>query len=224
MSALSAKDRKSSQAVITAAVGVRAAGGDPQTKGAMARKASQAVFGANGESGADDAYQQALTRRKLLDSTIFEHVMDVGKVAKLYGADLDTGLDQAAAERNLADFGPNMLTPPIETPLWMKFMAHQLTGFALLLWGGAGLCYVVYILDNTAPDNLYLGIVLSVVVFFTGCFSFYQEYDAESTMAGFKSLTPDKCTCVRNYEGWTHDTRKGEPCHTYEATNLVMPL
>merc|ERR1719460_1366968 len=99
---------------------------------------------------------------------------------------------------------------------------HQVTGFALLLWGGAILCFIVYGLDSSSPDNLYLGIVLSSVVFMTGVFSFYQEYDAESTMAGFKNLEPDSCKCVRDYANWNgKDCAAGFEDLNFESGNLV---
>jgi len=50
-----------------------------------------------------------------------------------------------------------------------------MTGFfSLLLWFGAFLCFLGYIIDEDKSDksNLYLGIVLSSVVFITGCFSY----------------------------------------------------
>merc|ERR1719460_2431545 len=93
---------------------------------------------------------------------------------------------------------------------------HQVTGFALLLWGGAFLCFTVYGLDSTSPDNLYLGIVLSAVVFLTGVFSFYQEMKSEAAMSAFKNMTPDKCTVMRVAAGDGTDWMKG-----FDATELV---
>ena len=61
---------------------------------------------------------------------------------------------------------------------------------SLLLWLGAVLCFVGYILASDDPTNLYLGIVLSAVTFLTGCFSFYQESKSASIMASFKNFVP----------------------------------
>mmetsp|Transcript_6702 Transcript_6702/g.6575 ORF Transcript_6702/g.6575 Transcript_6702/m.6575 type:complete len:448 (-) Transcript_6702:1676-3019(-) len=44
---------------------------------------------------------------------------------------------------------------------------------------------------------MYLGIVLAVVVFLTGCFSFYQESQSLAIMAGFKDMIPPTCTVIR---------------------------
>lgn len=75
--------------------------------------------------------------------------------------------------------GPNALTPPKQTPEWVKFCKNLFGGFALLLWIGAILCFIAYSIqastvEEPADDNLYLGIVLSAVVIVTGIFSYYQ--------------------------------------------------
>ena len=84
-------ERKSSQAVITAAVGVRAAGGDSTTKGGMARKASQAVFGAQGQNSSGEGYEAALAKRRVEDAFIFVHLMPPEKVCAIYGSDTEKG-------------------------------------------------------------------------------------------------------------------------------------
>jgi sodium/potassium-transporting ATPase subunit alpha len=89
------------------------------------------------------------------------------------------GLSHAKAKENLERDGPNALTPPKQTPEWVKFCKNLFGGFALLLWIGAILCFIAYSIqastvEEPADDNLYLGIVLSAVVIVTGIFSYYQ--------------------------------------------------
>lgn len=89
------------------------------------------------------------------------------------------GLSHAKAKENLERDGPNALTPPKQTPEWVKFCKNLFGGFAMLLWIGAILCFVAYSIqastvEEPADDNLYLGIVLSAVVIVTGIFSYYQ--------------------------------------------------
>lgn len=89
------------------------------------------------------------------------------------------GLSHAKAKENLERDGPNALTPPKQTPEWIKFCKNLFGGFAMLLWIGAVLCFVAYSIqastsEEPADDNLYLGIVLSAVVIVTGIFSYYQ--------------------------------------------------
>lgn len=89
------------------------------------------------------------------------------------------GLTHARAKQHLELYGPNALTPPKQTPEWIKFLKNLFGGFGILLWVGSILCFVAYFIqaktvDEPADDNLYLGIVLAVVVLVTGIFSYYQ--------------------------------------------------
>lgn len=54
------------------------------------------------------------------------------------------GLTHSKARENLERDGPNALTPPRETPEWVKFCKTLFGGFALLLWIGALLCFIAY--------------------------------------------------------------------------------
>jgi len=95
------------------------------------------------------------------------------------------------------------LTPPKQTPEWVKFSKQMFGGFSLLLWCGSILCFLSYgILSATyedpADDNLYLGIVLSFVVVVTAVFSYYQESKSSKIMDSFKSLVPQNATVIRN--------------------------
>lgn len=54
------------------------------------------------------------------------------------------GLSHAKAKENLERDGPNALTPPKQTPEWVKFCKNLFGGFALLLWIGAILCFIAY--------------------------------------------------------------------------------
>ncbi|GFR25336.1 hypothetical protein TNCT_144351, partial [Trichonephila clavata] len=50
---------------------------------------------------------------------------------------------------------------------------------------------------------LYLGIVLSVVVIVTGCFSYYQEARSSKIMESFKNMVPQYATIVREGQKYT---------------------
>jgi len=47
-------------------------------------------------------------------------------------------------DSHLEKYGPNSLTPPKETPEWVKFAKHLLGGFSLLMWIGAALCFAAF--------------------------------------------------------------------------------
>jgi sodium/potassium-transporting ATPase subunit alpha len=104
-------------------------------------------------------------------ATIYEHTLPLAAVEKMYSTNAKTGLNSADLEmKHRTLYGENVLPPPKITPWWCKLFLHMVGGFSLLLWGGAILCFIVYGLDGSM-DNLYLGIVLSSVVFLTGVFS-----------------------------------------------------
>merc|ERR1712212_727712 len=124
----------------------------------------------------------AAAKKKKTDVNELKHEIDVHKITadellKRFGTNLETGLTTAQAKAGLEERGPNALTPPPTTPEWIKFCKNLFSGFAMLLWFGAILCFIAYSIQASAfeeppDDNLYLGIVLTAVVTVTGVFSY----------------------------------------------------
>jgi sodium/potassium-transporting ATPase subunit alpha len=76
-----------------------------------------------------------------------------------------------------------------------------MTGFfSLLLWFGSLLCFIGYGIQVDKEDkaNLYLGIVLAVVTFLTGCFSYAQTSKSAEMMAQFENFIPPMATVIRD--------------------------
>mmetsp|Transcript_11153 Transcript_11153/g.14436 ORF Transcript_11153/g.14436 Transcript_11153/m.14436 type:complete len:1144 (-) Transcript_11153:259-3690(-) len=111
---------------------------------------------------------------------------------------MDNGLTTADADAVRGRHHFNELTPPPSTPWWLLFLQHQTGFFSLLLWAASILCFVSYGLDPVGVDNLYLGVVLAVVVFLTGCFSYWQEASSAAVMEGFKNMIPPMVSCIRD--------------------------
>uniref|UniRef100_A0A2C9JKX8 Sodium/potassium-transporting ATPase subunit alpha n=1 Tax=Biomphalaria glabrata TaxID=6526 RepID=A0A2C9JKX8_BIOGL len=131
-----------------------------------------------------------------------EHRVPMEELYRRFGTDPDNGLSIARAKEILDRDGPNQLTPPETTPEWVKFCKVLFTGFSLLLWIGAILCYIAYSIQSAqsedAPgDNLYLGIVLTGVVVVTACFSYYQEAKSSRIMDSFKNMVPQYAIVIR---------------------------
>ena len=136
---------------------------------------------------------------------IEDHKIPVEELFKKYKCNPETGLTAAQAKANLERDGPNALTPPPTTPEWVKFLRALFGGFAMLLWLGAGLCFLAYsiqasTLEEPPDDNLYLGVVLSAVVIITGIFSYYQESKSAKIMESFKNLVPQYALVRRDGE------------------------
>merc|ERR1712130_656065 len=131
------------------------------------------------------------------------HKVDVDVLCKRFSTSIEQGLTDSQAAKGLAEHGRNELTPPPTTPEWVKFCQCLFSGFAMLLWLGAFLCFLAYSIQASAyeeppDDNLYLGVVLSAVVTVTGIFSYYQESKSAKIMEGFRNLVPQYALVRRN--------------------------
>merc|ERR1711971_924830 len=134
-----------------------------------------------------------------------DHRLSPEELYKKYQVNPETGLTSAQAKANLERDGPNALTPPPTTPVWIKFLKTLFGGFSMLLWLGAVLCFLAYSIQATTleeppDDNLYLGIVLTAVVVITGVFSYYQESKSSKIMESFKNMVPQYALCLREGE------------------------
>lgn len=127
---------------------------------------------------------------------VTEHKEDLQQLFDRLGVNPNVGHRSDQAKELLDKFGPNMLTPPKQTPAFIKFI-QELTGFfSLLLWGGAILCFIGYSIDRS-EDHLFLGVVLVFVVIVTGVFSYIQNSKSESLMNSFKNMLPPKVKVLR---------------------------
>merc|ERR1712127_148945 len=131
------------------------------------------------------------------------HKVSQEELCKRFNTSIENGLTDAQVAKGIIEYGRNRLTPPPTTPEWIKFCQCLFSGFAMLLWFGAILCFLAYGIqasayDEPPDDNLYLGIVLSVVVTVTGIFSYYQESKSAKIMEGFKNLVPQYALVRRN--------------------------
>lgn len=133
--------------------------------------------------------------------TMDEHQIPFEELYVRYGVDPATGLSKAQVTEKQETQGFNQLTPPKEKSEILKLLETQTGFFNLLLWAGAILCLIGYIL-NKSVDNLYLCIVLSGVVTITGVFEYLQEKKSSDLMASFAGMLPPKATVLRGGE-WT---------------------
>ena len=131
------------------------------------------------------------------------HKVTVDEILNRFKTNISNGLTSSQAQTNLAQYGLNELTPPPTTPEWIKFCQCLFSGFAMLLWLGAILCFIAYGIQASAyeeppDDNLYLGVVLTLVVTVTGIFSYYQESKSAAIMESFKNLVPQFAKVIRD--------------------------
>jgi len=114
-----------------------------------------------------------------------EHMIGVDELAKRLGTNKDNGLTAQQASDKHDEWGDNALQKKEATPWYIVFL-KELTGFfSLLLWAGSFLCFIGFGIQTDKEDlsNLYLGIVLAVVTFLTGVFSYMQTSKSAEMMA-----------------------------------------
>ena len=154
-------------------------------------------------TGKDEEKSKLADLKKELEVDV--HKVAIDELYKRWSTNSVTGLNASQAKTNYEKFGPNALTPPPSTPEWIKFLQALFGGFAMLLWLGAGLCFIAYgiqasTMEQPPDDNLYLGIVLTAVVVITGIFSYYQESKSSKIMESFKNMVPQYALCLREGE------------------------
>jgi sodium/potassium-transporting ATPase subunit alpha len=133
-----------------------------------------------------------------------EHLFSSEELARYFMTHIDPndvktsrGLSSNDAATRLEEYGPNELTPPETTPLWLLFLMQFLNVFMVLLTV-AGLLSIVAFFINDDISNLYLGVVLLVVVVITCYQTFAQEAKSDDLMAKFRAMVPDAATAIRD--------------------------
>lgn len=127
-----------------------------------------------------------------------EHMLSDEELQRTLNTSIAKGLTTAEAEARLARDGPNKLRPPPRTPWWKKLAEHLFGGFAMLLWAGAILCFIVSSIRPEEPEHLTLGIALAVVVTLTGFYAFYEDMKAEAVLDSFSKMVPATCRVRRD--------------------------
>jgi Ca2+-transporting ATPase len=92
------------------------------------------------------------------------------------------GLSQPEAEQRLERYGANRLPPQKRRPLALRFLDQMVHFMALLLWIAGVLAFVA-----GTPQ---LGWAIWAVVLINGLFSFWQEFQAERTLAALTRSLP----------------------------------
>lgn len=108
------------------------------------------------------------------------------------------GLAPKRAAELLKELGPNVLTPPPRLPLWALFLLQFTNLLMVLLEITALLCIVLYLIDTSVIDNLYLGVLLFIAIIVTCYETFSQEAKSDNLMAQFRALVPESASVLRD--------------------------
>ena len=99
------------------------------------------------------------------------------------------GLSEEDAVTRLAVFGENVLTAKKPKPMWMRFGAHLVNMFAILLWVAAVLSFL--------SDQMALGFAIIAVILLNAVFAFVQEFRAEKAIEALRNMLPPKARVIR---------------------------
>lgn len=134
-----------------------------------------------------------------------EHLYPLEVLAEKFSVHIDhrdvsksQGLTSKKAESLLQEYGPNVLTPPPRLPLWALFLLQFTNLLMVLLQVTALLCIILFIVNPTLWDNLYLGVLLYIVVFITCYETFSQEAKSDSLMEQFRAMVPQQTSVIRD--------------------------
>jgi len=107
------------------------------------------------------------------------------------------GLPRDDARSRLVEFGANRIERVAGIPLHTRFVMQFTHFFAALLWVAAVLALVA---DRQMPGQgmATLGAAIVGVIVVNGVFSFWQEYQAEETMAALQRLLPHQVRAQRD--------------------------
>jgi magnesium-transporting ATPase (P-type) len=109
------------------------------------------------------------------------------------------GLSQEEADKRLAEFGENVLTAKKPKPMWMRFGAHLVNMFALLLWVATVLAFF--------SDQAALGFAIIAVILLNAVFAFVQEFRAEKAIEALRNMLPPKAKVIRDGQRVEIDAR-----------------
>lgn len=144
-------------------------------------------------------FAQAKQENTMGDMGIW-HLQDLTYCEDVLNTNCEQGLTQRSYQNIITapGFKFNELTPPPSKSWLLKFLSHMGGMFPCLLWAASALCFIAYVLDNTQDSNLWLGFILAIVTFGTGCFSYYQDAKADAVMEGFTNMMPENINVIRN--------------------------
>ena len=100
------------------------------------------------------------------------------------------GLTEEEAARRLEAFGENVLTAKKPKPMWMRFGAHLVNMFAILLWVATVLSFL--------SDQAALGWAIIAVIMLNAIFAFVQEYRAEKAIEALRNMLPPRAKVIRD--------------------------
>ena len=140
---------------------------------------------------------------------------------------LENGLSKEEVELRQKTYGPNSLPEPKQTPKIVKFLNEISSVFSILLWIAALLSFLAYGLDTTDMGNMWLGVVIVIIILFTGFFSYIQNEKSGEIMDSFKSFSATTVVVTRGGQNVTvpaNEIVKGDVVHIKTGEKVPADL
>ena len=99
--------------------------------------------------------------------------------------------------------------------------------FSILLWIAALLSFLAYGLDTTDMGNMWLGVVIVIIILFTGFFSYIQNEKSGEIMDSFKSFSATTVVVTRGGQNVTvpaNEIVKGDVVHIKTGEKVPADL
>lgn len=156
----------------------------------------------------DLSYHQPLpnTIRVNPESDTVAHFFTLDQLSQVFDTHLENGLTEEKAKQMMASYGMNVIEGRKDNPLLSIFLRNMFGWFPAFLWIGGFLSILVhfiqYSIDTSdfSNENLYLGIIILLVVIFTGLFGFYEEAKNVKVMKGFENMMAMHAKVIRDGE------------------------
>ncbi|KAG8035835.1 hypothetical protein G9C98_001491 [Cotesia typhae] len=154
-----------------------------------------------------------LQKKKLTDDELIDlhqelqtddHIIPLDELSLKLNTHIETGLTNEEARLRLAQ-EPNALSPPEVTPEYVKLFKSMFSGFAILLWICAGLCFIIYFVEillvhNEEEGIEWFGMMVVVIIVISGLFSYIQEGKNSRVMESFTRMVPTFALVIRSGE------------------------
>lgn len=138
-----------------------------------------------------------------METDIVAHFFTLEQLSLVLSTDLEMGMTKENVIKQMAIYGPNVLEKAKDRPMWKIFKDNMFGWFPVMLWIGGLMSITIHFaqywvhLHSESNENLYLGIIILMVVIFTGLFGFYQEAKNVKVMKGFADMMPSYARVIR---------------------------
>jgi sodium/potassium-transporting ATPase subunit alpha len=181
---------------------------DQQVEVKLENERTLTIFHSSKIIGVEPAEEKAAPAAKRVDAgklDLKEHLWSLEELGTHYSTSFDAnspeeskGLSSEEARKRLQDNGPNRLTPPKTTPLWIQYLKQYENPLTSLLMLAGLLSLILYAVDSENDSNLYLGVILIGVTILNSLIEFVQAQRGQKILESFKNLIPTNSFVYRD--------------------------